>query len=324
MSETAPLVEVRGLKKYFPVRSGVWGRVQAQVKAVDGVDLVVYPGETLGVVGESGCGKTTLGRLMLRLLDATAGQVFFEGVDLLQLGKEEMRARRRQMQIIFQDPYSSLNPRMTVGGIIGEALKVHRLAARDELAGRQRQRIGIARALAVSPRFIVADEPVSALDVSIQAQIINLLQDLQRDLGLTYMFIAHDLSVVQHISDRVAVMYLGRVVEIARREELYGHPSHPYTRALLSAVPVPDPQVARSRTVLQGDVPNPANVPSGCPFHPRCPEREDICTRVVPRLVDIGDGHCTACLLRYPAEVKAELETDAANGEIRERESKSL
>ena len=349
MSETAPLVEVRGLKKYFPVRSGVWGRVQAQVKAVDGVDLVVYPGETLGVVGESGCGKTTLGRLMLRLLDATAGQVLFEGVDLLQLGKEEMRARRRQMQIIFQDPYSSLNPRMTVGGIIGEALKVHRLAARDELAGRvehlleivglspsyarryphefsggQRQRSGIARALAVRPRFIVADEPVSALDVSIQAQIINLLQDLQRDLGLTYMFIAHDLSVVQHISDRVAVMYLGRVVEIARREELYGHPSHPYTQALLSAVPVPDPQVARSRTVLEGDVPNPANVPSGCPFHPRCPEREDRCTRVVPRLVDIGDGHCTACLLRYPAEVRAELETDAANGEVREQESKSL
>jgi len=349
MSETAPLVEVKGLKKYFPVRSGAWGRVTAQVKAVDGVDLTIYPGETLGVVGESGCGKTTLGRLMLRLLEATDGQVLFDGVDLLRLGKEEMRTRRRNMQIIFQDPYSSLNPRMTVGGIISEALKVHRLASRDELAervasllemvglplsyvrryphefsGGQRQRIGIARALAVNPRFIVADEPVSALDVSIQAQIINLLQDLQRDLGLTYMFIAHDLSVVQHISDRVAVMYLGRVVEIARREDLYGQPSHPYTRALLSAVPLPDPLIERSRTVLQGDVPNPADVPSGCPFHPRCPEREDICTRVVPRLVDLGDGHSTACLLRYPAEIKAELDTDAANGKIREQENKSL
>jgi oligopeptide transport system ATP-binding protein len=338
MSETAPLVEVKGLKKYFPVRSGVWGRVQAQVKAVDGVDLVIYPGETLGVVGESGCGKTTLGRLILRLLEATEGQVLFEGVDLLKLGREEMRSRRRSMQIIFQDPYSSLNPRMTVGGIIGEALKVHGLAERDELqervggllemvglspsyarryphefSGGQRQRIGIARALAVSPRFIVADEPVSALDVSIQAQIINLLQDLQRDLGLTYMFVAHDLSVVRHIADRVAVMYLGRVVEIAPRETLYEQPSHPYTRALLSAVPVPDPQVARSRTVLEGDVPNPAAVPSGCPFHPRCPEREDICSRVVPHLVDLGNGHCTACLLRYPAQLRDQLAADAVN-----------
>ena len=338
MSETAPLVEVKGLKKYFPVRSGVWGRVQAQVKAVDGVDLVIYPGETLGVVGESGCGKTTLGRLILRLLEATEGQVLFEGVDLLKLGREEMRSRRRSMQIIFQDPYSSLNPRMTVGGIIGEALKVHGLAERDELqervggllemvglspsyarryphefSGGQRQRIGIARALAVSPRFIVADEPVSALDVSIQAQIINLLQDLQRDLGLTYMFVAHDLSVVRHIADRVAVMYLGRVVEIAPRETLYEQPSHPYTRALLSAVPVPDPQVARSRTVLEGDVPNPAAVPSGCPFHPRCPEREDICSRVVPHLVDLGNGHCTACLLRYPAQLRDHLAADAVN-----------
>ena len=314
MSETAPLVEVRGLKKYFPVRSGIWGRVQAHVKAVDGVDLAIYQGETLGVVGESGCGKTTLGRLMLRLVEATAGEVLFEGADLLKLGKEEVRARRRSMQIIFQDPYSSLNPRMTVGGIIGEALTVHRLAEREELqarvgellemvglppgyarryphefSGGQRQRIGIARALAVNPRFIVADEPVSALDVSIQAQIINLLQDLQRNLGLTYMFVAHDLSVVRHISDRVAVMYLGRVVEIARRNELYERPAHPYTQALLSAVP------------------------AGCPFHPRCPEREQICTRVVPRLVDLGGGHCTACLLRYPAEMRDQLAADAAN-----------
>ena len=247
-----------------------------------------------------------------------------------------MRRQRRDMQIIFQDPYASLNPRMTVGGIIGEALKVHGLAERGELAervgellemvglpvdcarryphefsGGQRQRIGIARALAVQPRFIIADEPVSALDVSVQAQIINLLQDLQRDLGLTYMFIAHDLSVVRHISDRVAVMYLGRVVEVAARDQLYRQPSHPYTRALLAAVPVPDPRTKPQRVLLEGDAPNPAAVPSGCPFHPRCPEREAICTRVVPRLVDLGGGHCTACLLRYPAELKNRLAAEA-------------
>ena len=322
---SAPLIEIENLKKHYPVRSGLWGKVHAWVKAVDGVSLQIQEGETLGVVGESGCGKTTLGRLLLRLIEATDGRVVYQGQDLFALDKGDMRALRRRMQIIFQDPYSSLNPRMTVGGIIGEALKIHKLAEPDqigarvaelmelvglqasyarryphEFSGGQRQRIGIARALAVEPKFIVADEPVSALDVSIQAQIINLLQDLQRDLGLTYMFIAHDLSVVRHISDRVAVMYLGRIVELADRDQLYEEPSHPYTRALLSAVPVPTPGAAKNRTVLEGDVPNPASVPSGCPFHPRCPERRDQCTQIVPQLVDLGNGHQTACLLRYP------------------------
>ncbi len=324
-SSDVPLLEVENLKKHYPVRSGLWGKVRASVKAVDGVSLKIMEGETLGVVGESGCGKTTLGRLILRLVEATEGRVVYQGRDIFGMGKREMRAMRRSMQIIFQDPYSSLNPRMTVGGIIGEALKIHELVEPDrvdarvaelmeivglqpsyarryphEFSGGQRQRIGIARALAVEPNFIVADEPVSALDVSIQAQIINLLQDLQRDLGLTYMFIAHDLSVVRHISDRVAVMYLGRIVELADRNQLYEAPSHPYTRALLSAVPVPVPGAAKQRVVLQGDVPNPASVPPGCPFHPRCPEKRDRCTQTVPRLVDLGNGHQTACLLRYP------------------------
>ncbi|MGB0604853.1 MAG: ABC transporter ATP-binding protein [Candidatus Latescibacterota bacterium] len=323
-----PLIEVENLKKHYPVRSGLWGRVRASVKAVDGVSLKIMEGETLGVVGESGCGKTTLGRLLLRLVEATEGRVVYQGRDVLNVGTRQMRELRRSMQIIFQDPYSSLNPRMTVGGIIGEALKIHELVPPEridarvaelmeqvglqpsyarryphEFSGGQRQRIGIARALAVEPKFIVADEPVSALDVSIQAQIINLLQDLQRDLGLTYLFIAHDLSVVRHISDRIAVMYLGRIVELADRDELYAHPSHPYTKALLSAVPVPEPGASTQRVVLEGDVPNPASVPSGCPFHPRCPEKRDRCTKTVPQLVDLGNGHQTACLLRYPEEM---------------------
>jgi oligopeptide/dipeptide ABC transporter ATP-binding protein len=322
MSEAGPLIEAVGLKKHYPIRKGLWGKVSAYVKAVDGVSLTIRRGQTLGLVGESGCGKTTLGRLILRLLEATAGQVLFEGDNLLELSSAQMRVRRRQLQIIFQDPYSSLNPRMTVGKIIGEGLKIHRLtlaeqqgqriaellemvglpssAARrypHEFSGGQRQRIGIARALAVEPRFIVADEPVSALDVSVQAQIVNLLQDLQRDLGLTYLFIAHDLSVVRHISDQMAVMYLGRVVEMGDRDQIYGSPSHPYTRALLEAVPVPQPG-RRQRTVLEGDVPNPINVPSGCSFHPRCPERQARCSEEVPDLKELAPGHQVACLLR--------------------------
>ena len=318
-----PIVETRSLTRHFPVRRGVWGRPTAHVRAVEDVSLQILPGETLGVVGESGCGKTTLGRLILRLLDATSGEVYFRGRNLGELEARQMRNVRRRMQIVFQDPYSSLNPRMRVGTLIGEGLKVHGMARGRQVADRveellamvglsasaaerfphefsggQRQRIGIARALAVKPEFVVADEPVSALDVSVQAQIVNLLQDIQQDLGLTYLFIAHDLSVVRHIADRVAVMYLGRVVELANRDQLYGAPTHPYTRALLSAVPVPNPDVRRQRVVLTGDVPSPSRVPSGCPFHPRCPEAIDACRREVPELADPGDGRRVACLLR--------------------------
>ena len=319
------LLKVKGLKKYFPIKGGILAREVERVHAVDGVSFDLLSGETLGLVGESGCGKSTTGRCILRLIEPTAGEVWFEGKDVIGMDAGELQALRRDMQIIFQDPFASLNPRMTVGSIIGEALTIHGLAkdARDyqdrvaelltavglnpdyirrfphEFSGGQRQRIGIARALAVSPKLIVCDEPVSALDVSIQAQVINLLEDLQGKFSLTYLFIAHDLSVVEHISDRVAVMYLGKIVEIADARELYTRPLHPYTEALLSAVPVPDPTFKRKRVVLQGDVPNPIHPPPGCHFHTRCPIREfPICKEQVPPLADMGDGHFVACHLR--------------------------
>ncbi|MEW6296803.1 MAG: dipeptide ABC transporter ATP-binding protein [Thermodesulfobacteriota bacterium] len=310
-----PLLEVRGLKKYFPVRSGLFSRVAAWVRAVDDVSFDVYPGETLGLVGESGCGKTTVGRSVLRLIEPSDGEVRFAGADVRQMDGKQLRWLRRHMQIIFQDPYSSLNPRMTVGTIIGEALYVHGLARGRELdrrvqellahvglspsyrsryphefSGGQRQRIGIARALALNPRFIVCDEPVSALDVSIQAQILNLLQDLQTELGLSYLFISHDLNVVEHIADRVAVMYLGKLVETAPVDELFRNPLHPYTQALMSANPVPDPTIRKERIVLAGDVPSPLQPPPGCPFHPRCPRVMDRCKTTEPPLVRTGRG----------------------------------
>ena len=336
MQETAPaaprpapnddlLLEINNLKMYFPVTSGMlFQRTVAYVKAVDDVTFAVRRGETLGLVGESGCGKTTTGRCILQLYKPTSGQVIFEGQDLTQLGTKQMRAMRREMQVIFQDPYSSLNPRMTAGNIIGEPLIVHGLVKgkneyRDrvaellqnvglnpymadrfphEFSGGQRQRIGVARALSVSPKFIVADEPVSALDVSIQAQIINLLEELQEQFNLTYLFIAHDLSVVRHISDRVGVMYLGHLVEIAERNEIYRNPMHPYTRALLSAVPIPDPilDAQRERVLLSGEVPSPLNPPSGCVFHPRCPIADDNCAQTIPQLRPVAPDHWAACL----------------------------
>ncbi len=323
---TTPLLQVTGLKKHFPVRRGLFGRVSGAVRAVDGVDFTLAAGQTLGVVGESGCGKSTLGRLVLRLMDASAGRIVFDGRDLGTLDASTLRAQRRAMQIIFQDPFSSLNPRMTVGQILSEPLRLHDLhlgrhdqrvaellntvglapehAARypHEFSGGQRQRIGIARALAVEPRLIVCDEAVSALDVSVQAQVVNLLQDLQRRFGLAYIFIAHDLAVVRHIAQRVAVMYLGRIVELADTRALYAEPRHPYTQALLAAIPRPQPGWAGGRAVLQGDVPSPSAPPPGCHFHTRCPHAQPLCRASPPSWQDDA-GRGVAC--HYWREIKS-------------------
>ena len=327
---TTPLLNVKDLTKEFHVGAGFLSRSNTVVHAVDGVSFEIRQGETLGLVGESGSGKSTTGRCILRLIEPTAGEIWFQGQNVSALDMGAFRALCRDMQIIFQDPFASLNPRMTVGTIIGEALTIHNLAKTKEaftnrvvelleivglqpdhmhrypheFSGGQRQRIGIARALAVEPKLIICDEPVSALDVSIQSQVINLLEDLQRDFGLTYLFIAHDLSVVEHIADRVAVMYLGEIVEIAPAEELYRNPKHPYTQALLSAVPIPDPRRRQKRIILTGDVPSPANLPTGCHFHPRCPKVEPEFKHIHPVLGDDGTGHFTRCLL-YPESVPA-------------------
>jgi oligopeptide/dipeptide ABC transporter ATP-binding protein len=321
-----PLVRVEGLVKFFPVRKGFFQSETHQVHAVDGVDLDIRQGETLGLVGESGCGKSTLGALILRLERPTSGRIVFDGQDIASIPPGEMKSFRRRMQIIFQDPYSSLNPRKTVQSILMEPLTIHRIGTRaqrvervadlmeevglrpeymwrypHEFSGGQRQRIGIARALALNPSLIVADEPVSALDVSIRSQVLNLLEDLQEKYGLTYLFVSHDLSVVEHIADRVAVMYLGRILEVGNKRQIYEQPLHPYTEALLSAVPVPDPTRKSSRIILQGDVPSPLQPPSGCRFHPRCWLRIPICEEQDPVLQEVREGHSAACHVRAPA-----------------------
>jgi peptide/nickel transport system ATP-binding protein/oligopeptide transport system ATP-binding protein len=316
----ASLVEVKNLVKYFPVRAGLLQRVVAHVQAVDNVSFSIREGETLGLVGESGCGKTTVGRTMLRLIEATSGEVYYQGQDVLKLSGRSLKEMRRNMQIIFQDPYASLDPRMPIGESVMEGLNIHSIGTRQErfalmldtlkkvgleeyhsrrypheFSGGQRQRIGIARALALRPKFIVCDEPVSALDVSIQSQVLNILKDLQAEFGLTYLFIAHNLSVVEHISDRVAVMYLGKMVELAGRDELFANPLHPYTKALMSAIPIPDPTLKRERLILKGDVPSPLNPPKGCRFHPRCPIADKICSEQEPAFREVLPDHFVAC-----------------------------
>jgi oligopeptide/dipeptide ABC transporter ATP-binding protein len=317
-----PLLDVRDLKKYFPVKGGVLSKTVGYVYAVDGVSFSLREGESLGLVGESGCGKSTTARAILRLIEPSSGEIFFEGRDLCKLDDREMRSMRRYMQIVFQDPYASLDPRRTVGEIVGEPLEAFKVGTKKErqervayllekvglspeharrypheFSGGQRQRIGIARALALNPKLVIGDEPVSALDVSIQAQVVNLLEDLQQEFRLSYIIIAHDLAVVEHICDRIAVMYLGRIVEIARDKDLYTSPLHPYTIALLSAIPMPDPIVTKKRIILEGDVPNPMHPPPGCNFHTRCSHAKEICRASVPTLKDVGDGHFVACHL---------------------------